>query len=399
MEYDLIFVGGGLASCISANSVLASRPSARILILEKQERLCGDHTWCFHGSDVAAESDTWAWLRPLTSHSWKSHSVKFPGFSREMAGHSYYMIRSEDLDRKARANPSLTIKCSNEATSIEGSSVIANGQTYFGNIILDSRPLKLESSQLCGYQKFVGLEVKTKGAHHISYPMLMDADVEQRDGFRFFYCMPIASDRLLIEDTRYSDSGVIDQGEFEKEINKYARRHKIEVDAVLYRESGVLPIPLTSDERFKTDKHGIGYRGGLFNPTTGYSFAELMRFTAWLKVALDEYDAGLPAAQFYERLASYRAEGQERQRFFYMLNRMLFGAAAPKDRWFVMKRFYTLNAQTIGRFYAGNLTFLDKLKILTGRPPVPVFAAMRSLLSPRIPSASTLVTASTREHV
>ena len=33
----------------------------------------------------------------------------------------------------------------------------------------------------------------------------MDATVPQRDGFRFVYTLPFAPDRVLIEDTYYSD--------------------------------------------------------------------------------------------------------------------------------------------------------------------------------------------------
>lgn len=58
-----------------------------------------------------------------------------------------------------------------------------------------------------------------------------------------------------------------------------------------------------------------------------------------------------------------------------MLNRMLFMAGSPDHRWHVMQRFYRLGAPMIARFYAGRLTFADKLRLLTGKPPVPVMEA------------------------
>ena len=58
---------------------------------------------------------------------------------------------------------------------------------------------------------------------------------------------------------------------------------------------------------------------------------------------------------------------------------MLFRAARPGERYRVLERFYGLSEPLIGRFYAANLTGMDKLRILSGKPPVPVGAALRCL--------------------
>ena len=58
---------------------------------------------------------------------------------------------------------------------------------------------------------------------------------------------------------------------------------------------------------------------------------------------------------------------------------MIFHAAAPHERYRIFERFYRLSEPLIARFYSGDLTMLDKARILTGRPPVPIGAALRSL--------------------
>jgi lycopene beta-cyclase len=58
---------------------------------------------------------------------------------------------------------------------------------------------------------------------------------------------------------------------------------------------------------------------------------------------------------------------------------MLFGAAEPAGRRRVLERFYTLAPTLIERFYAGTSTRADGMRILSGRPPVPVLAAIASL--------------------
>ena len=63
-----------------------------------------------------------------------------------------------------------------------------------------------------------------------------------------------------------------------------------------------------------------------------------------------------------------------------MLTKMLFGAARPQQRYRLLERFYRLPEGLIERFYAGHSTIADKLRVLAGKPPVPIGAAAASLL-------------------
>ena len=60
---------------------------------------------------------------------------------------------------------------------------------------------------------------------------------------------------------------------------------------------------------------------------------------------------------------------------------MLFQAGAAENRWAMMRRFYRFPESTIERFYAGSLTGGDKLRLLTGKPPVPVAGAISALMN------------------
>jgi lycopene beta-cyclase len=80
------------------------------------------------------------------------------------------------------------------------------------------------------------------------------------------------------------------------------------------------------------------------------------------------------------RLFRERASTLWKDRSFYqLLNRMLFRAAAPDRRYRVLEHFYRLPEPLIGRFYAARLTALDKLRIVSGRPPVPIGRALAAL--------------------
>jgi lycopene beta-cyclase len=68
-------------------------------------------------------------------------------------------------------------------------------------------------------------------------------------------------------------------------------------------------------------------------------------------------------------------------RFFRMLNRMLFLAGEPAQRFRVFQRFYRLPKPLIERFYAGRLNNRDQFRLLFGRPPVPVGRAISAAFS------------------
>ena len=65
--------------------------------------------------------------------------------------------------------------------------------------------------------------------------------------------------------------------------------------------------------------------------------------------------------------------------FYRMLDTMLFKAAEPDERYRILERFYRLDPRLIGRFYAGRSTMLDKLRVLTGKPPVPLGRAVAAI--------------------
>ena len=59
---------------------------------------------------------------------------------------------------------------------------------------------------------------------------------------------------------------------------------------------------------------------------------------------------------------------------------MLFQAGDPAERWTMMRRFYRFPEPLITRFYAGELKAADKVRLLSGKPPVPVFRALKALM-------------------
>jgi lycopene beta-cyclase len=147
---------------------------------------------------------------------------------------------------------------------------------------------------------------------------------------------------------------------------------------VLREEQGVLPIVLAGDiAGFWDEAEGVtrsGLAGGLFHPTTGYSLPCAVRL-ADLILRLEDVSApALFAAVRARAEALWRAHA-----FYRQLNRMLFLAGDARQRYMIMRRFYALPEPLIRRFYAGETTGVDKLRILSGKPPVPLLPALKAL--------------------
>jgi len=238
-----------------------------------------------------------------------------------------------------------------------------SGRTLAGRVVIDARGPSADGLDGAGYQKFVGLELQLEGPHHIDRPLLMDATVPQLDGFRFVYVLPLAADRLLVEDTYFSDDKTLDTAALVGRVLDYADDRGWLVESVVRDEQGVLPLPWEME--LPTPERGplvAGYRGGWFHPVTGYSLP------AALGLALHVATTA-PDELFGDELAARFDHQRAQLRFGMRLNRMLFHWFAPDQRFNVLERFYRLPEPVIRRFYALQLGFADRVRILVGRPP------------------------------
>ena len=365
-SFDYVLVGGGLQSTLMALALRARRPGSTIAVVEKAEALGGNHTWSFHGGDVPARA--MSWLDPLVAHRWPAHDVVFPGLRRTIV-QAYASIPSARVDGIVRAAlatsaGSAIFTGSAVATVLPRSVTLADGRLLEARLVVDARgPETRGFEEGAGYQKFLGLELAVGGPLGIGRPCLMDATVLQTDGFRFVYTLPLAADRVLVEDTYYSDSPEMHEETLRARVMDYARARGWRGARVVREETGVLPLPWRGPlPRPRHPPLRAGYGGGWFHPVTGYSLP--------IAVRLAEHVADHEVEQVFgpdlDRLAK---EHRRQARFAHLLNRLMFGAYPPDARWHVLERFYRLPEATIERFYALRLRAVDLVRILGGRPP------------------------------
>jgi lycopene beta-cyclase len=352
----------------------------RLLLLEAGGALGGNHTWSFHDTDLAPGQRLW--IAPLVCWQWAGHEVRFPGLHRHLHG-GYASIASERFDAVLRPPLVDAVRLHTPVAEVQPRQVrLQDGSCLRARAVIDGRGRPpLEHLDL-GWQKFLGRVLQLAAPHGLGGPVLMDATVDQHGGYRFVYTLPLDQRVVLVEDTVYADGAELDEDASRRTIGEYARAQGWQVEAVLREERGVLPIALGGDpEALWRAAGGVsraGLAAALFHPTTGYSLPEAVR--------LAEHVAALPDLSAEALFASVRAHALARwreQAFFRLLNRMLFRAAEPARRRQVMQRFYSLPEPLVARFYAGRPTWGDRLRILAGRPPVPLGAALRAAVGGR----------------
>jgi lycopene beta-cyclase len=381
-DADLIVTGGGLAGGLLAWRLRQRRPELKVLLLESGASLGGNHTWSFHDGDLTAAQHRW--LSPLVTWRWRRHEVRFPDLRRELPG-GYASIASEQFDRVLRRELGDAVRLGSPVRDLQPTCVtLADGRRLHAGAVVDGRgtpPLRYLD---LGWQKFLGQVLRLEAPHGLPGPVLMDATVQQQEGYRFVYILPLDERTVLVEDTFYADGAALDESALRANIQDYVRGQGWRAASIEREERGVLPIALGGDAQALWAAAGgvprIGLAGGLFHPTTGYSLPEAVR-TADLVADLP--DPGGPA--LFQAVRAHALSRWREGRFFRLLNRMLFRAGPAAGRWRVMQRFYGLPAPLVERFYAGRLTWADQARLVMGKPPVPLGPAVRAAFGGRAP--------------
>jgi lycopene beta-cyclase len=378
-DFDLILAGGGLANGLIALRLAQLHPALRVAIVEGGSTLGGNHTWSSFAGDLTPEQRVWT--APLFRYRWERYAVRFPRHGRWIE-QGYGSVPSESLaEAVAAVVPPERILVDIPIVSLTPTSVtLADQRVLSAAAVIDGRgQVRTEKLDL-RWQKFLGQEVELAAPHGLDGPIIMDATVPQQDGYRFVYTLPFGERHVLIEDTYFSDGRDMEPAMLRRHLADYAAAQGWEIVRVIREEAGVLPLGIGGDiEAFWDEGEAgvprVGLRAGLFHPVTGYSFPDAVA-VADLVAALPAHDA----ATIYHAVRDHSAGAWRKRRMYRVLNRMLFLAAQDEERRTILQRFYQHPDGLVGRFYAARPEVKDWFRILSGKPPIPVGRAMRTLL-------------------
>lgn len=382
---DLAIVGGGLAGGLTALAVRRAQPALSLALVEAGESFGGDHRWSWFEGDLGQEAE--ALLGCFVHEKWPGgYDVRFPGFARHLSA-DYRSLASRDFDTALRRLlPQEAIRTGCRAASLDAGGVtLESGARLDARVVIDCRDFAASPHLTGGWQIFVGQAIRTDAPHGLKSPVIMDADLAQHGAYRFVYALPLAEDVVFVEDTYYSDAPLLDRAALRARIAAYCEARGWQGETI-EEEAGVLPVVTGGDaaaHRASFATPGVALAGarGLFtHPLTSYT----LPFAAETALAIARATT-LSGPELAAMLDGRAADHWRATRLYRDLGRMLFQAAEPGERWRVFRRFYGLSEGLIQRFYAGRSTLLDKLRVVTGKPPVPISRGLTALLGKGAP--------------
>jgi lycopene beta-cyclase len=283
--YDFIIAGGGLAGLsLACHMVRTSLRERSVLIVDRDPKKQNDRTWGFWANQPTIFDEA-IW------RSWERMQViGDDGIPRliPLGDYRYQVIRGIDFYTCARRQLEQYERVHFRQGRIEAigdgrkaARVVVDGEPISGGWVFDSLPVR-PASEL-GYQylrmHFRGWEVVTpRPAFDAETVTFMDFRTPQSGEMRFFYILPFAADRALVEYTVFSRN-VLRRGDYEVALRAYLSDVLgVESYDVSAEEAGSVPITDDPLERALGRRvMAIGARAGRIKPSTGYAFMRVQK--------------------------------------------------------------------------------------------------------------------------
>jgi lycopene beta-cyclase len=377
---DVAIVGGGLSGGLIALALNQAHPELRITLFEKGAILGGNHRWSWFESDLSKEGK--ALMETFRVASWDDgYEVNFPRYRRKLTT-GYRSMTSRDFAAGlTRQMPEGSIRLKTEVTAMDAQGVtLASGERVPARAVIDCRAFEPNEHLEGGWQVFMGRHTRCDDLHQVERPMIMDASVEQiapyqtgnrsNGAYRFFYVLPLGAHDVFVEDTYYCDEAKLDRSALSSRLDQYHTEAGWR-GQIVGNETGVLPV--ITGGNFSAYQASVaipgvaiaGSRGGFSHPLTSYTLCFALENA--LAIARE---ADLTGYQLTALMEARARQHWSRTKFYRRLARTLFGAAEPSKRVDIFSRFYRRPQGLVERFYRGASTFADKIRVLTGKPPV-----------------------------
>ncbi|WP_086607207.1 lycopene beta-cyclase CrtY [Erythrobacter donghaensis] len=388
---DVAIVGGGLAGGLIALALHRHAPGCRFVVIEAGRTFGGHHRWSWFETDIRPGAR--GLMAGFQLNGWdEGYDITFPAYGRTLPT-GYRSLASAEFHRALMDElPGECVMLGTKAASLDAGGVtLSDGSRIAAKRVMDCRPFAPSKALSGGWQVFLGQQYRCETPHGLTRPVIMDASVDQLapygngEAYRFVYVLPLSPTDVFIEDTYYADQPKMDAEVLKGRIAEYAH-HKGWKGEIVDQEAGILPVISGGDFGAASAEVAIpgvalaGARGGFSHPLTSYTvpFAVDNALAIAHLLARKPDLSGAELAAFCQR----RAKRHWRTTAYYrMLSRMLFEAAEPGKRVVVFEHFYALQGRLVERFYAGKSTWPDRLRILTGKPPVAIPRAIRALFS------------------
>jgi lycopene beta-cyclase len=377
-QYDYIFAGAGCAG-LSLVYRLCKNPIFRdkkILLVDKTPKNQNDRTWCFW-------SDKTSIFDEIIYQKWDHLWFKHPKFTKllDISPYSYKMIRGIDFYEFTLNEISLNNQIDwafGEIKQLESkteyASLTLDNQVFTAKYIFDSLPKQVDIKPHYHYylQHFKGWIIETPNNFFAETgATLMDFRIPQVESeARFFYVLPIASNRALIEFTVFSQA-LLEPLIYDLELKSYLNEFlQLSDYQIIEDEFGVIPM---YDHPFEA-KQGeriinLGTKGGMSKASTGYTFTNIQKHSDWLVEILAKNPEKIPQRDTPSRFRLYDS----------MLLNVMKQHRLPADE--VFKRMFEKHPSSrVWRFLDEESHFGEEFLIMASMPPFPFLKALPKAL-------------------
>ena len=343
-EFDYVIIGGGCAGLSLAYEleIHEKLKDKTLAIIEPRKEYKRDKTWSFW--KVAPHN-----FDDCVKKNWENFSINIPGKTNylECKNFPYQSIDSglfyEKIKNKLKKNENIFFFKNIEEINKQNS------------LVFNSVP-NIKKNHLNLWQHFCGVEIKTDNdIFDEKIFNLMDFDCEQRESVHFFYTLPYAKNRALVETTWLSKMNDNSQKDYENQINNYIKNNlKIKNYEITYKEEGAIPLfyPLNKNEK---NKINIGTAGGMTRLSTGYTFLNIQEHSKYIRENIDN----ISNAKKFEIDKKYQFLDEI---FLRVLKKN------PEKMSDIFFRMFKTSPKTVIKFLSNKSNFLEDLSIIFKMP-------------------------------
>ena len=343
-EFDYVIIGGGCAGLSLAYEleIHEKLKDKTLAIIEPRKEYKRDKTWSFW--KVAPHN-----FDDCVKKNWENFSINIPGKTNylECKNFPYQSIDSglfyEKIKNKLKKNENIFFFKNIEEINKQNS------------LVFNSVP-NIKKNHLNLWQHFCGVEIKTENdIFDEKIFNLMDFDCEQRESVHFFYTLPYAKNRALVETTWLSKMNDNSQKDYENQINNYIKNNlKIKNYEITYKEEGAIPLfyPLNKNEK---NKINIGTAGGMTRLSTGYTFLNIQEHSKYIRENIDNIS---------------NAKKFEIDRKYQFLDEIFLRVLEknPEKMSDIFFRMFKTSPKTVIKFLSNKSNFLEDLSIIFKMP-------------------------------
>ena len=343
-EFDYIILGGGsaglsLAYELDINKKLKDKTLA---IIETRDEYKRDKTWSFW--KVADHN-----FDDCVIKSWNNFSINSELGSHEVENKEYpYQTIDSGLFYKKVLNQ---LKQNKKIQFFKNTEQLNLNNSF----IFNSIPSKV-NYQTNLWQHFKGIEIETpKDIFDDGIFNLMDFDCDQRDKVHFFYTLPFAKNKALIETTWLSKVDDKSLNDYDIQLEKYIKETlKIKNYKINYQEEGMIPLfyPLYEKEK---NKINIGTAGGMTRLSTGYTFVNIQEHSKYIRENIEN----ISNTKKYEIAKKYQFLDEI---FLRVLKKH------PEKMPNIFFKMFKTSPKTVIKFLSNKSNFLEDLSIILNMP-------------------------------